>query len=29
MYTEYGYIGAWDGIEYATEEEALAADPRN
>ena len=29
MYTEYGYIGAYDGIEYATEEEALEADPRN
>ena len=25
MYTEYGYIGA-DGIEYATEEEALEAE---
>lgn len=29
MYTEYGYEGAYDGILYATEEEALAADPRN
>ncbi len=25
MYTDYGYIGA-DGIEYATEEEALEAE---
>lgn len=25
MYTDFGYIGA-DGIEYATEEEALEAE---
>mgnify|MGYP006922478670 CR=1 FL=1 len=25
MYTDYGYIGA-DGIEYATEQEALEAE---
>lgn len=25
LYTEYGYIGA-DGVEYATEQEALEAE---
>lgn len=25
MYTEYGYIGKADGIEYATVEEAIEA----
>ena len=29
MYTEYGYIGKADGIEYATVEEALEANPDN
>lgn len=29
MYTEYGYIGKVDGIEYATEGEALEANPNN
>lgn len=29
MYTDYGYIGAVDGIEYATEKEALEANPDN
>lgn len=29
MYTDYGYIGAIDGIEYATIDEALEANPDN
>ena len=29
MFTEYGYIGLADGIEYATESEALEANARN
>lgn len=29
MYTDYGYIGKVDGIEYATIQEALEADPQN
>lgn len=29
MYTEYGYIGKADGIEYATEQEAIEANPSN
>jgi hypothetical protein len=29
MYTEYGYIGKADGIEYATVEEAIEANPDN
>lgn len=29
MYTEYGYIGAFDGVLYATENEAREIDSRN
>lgn len=29
MYTEYGYIGKADGIEYSTEQEAIEANPSN
>lgn len=29
MYADYGYIGKVDGIEYATEGEALEANPNN
>lgn len=29
MYTEYGYIGKADGIEYATVDEAIDANPNN
>lgn len=29
MYTDYGYNGKADGIEYATEQEALEANPQN
>ena len=29
MYTDFGYIGKTDGIEYATVEEALEANPNN
>lgn len=29
MYTDYGYIGKADGIEYATEREAIEANPNN
>ena len=29
MYTDYGYIGKADGVEYATEAEALEANPNN
>lgn len=29
MYTEYGYIGEADGIEYATEAEAKEANADN
>lgn len=29
MLTEYGYIGAFDGVLYATENEAREADSRN
>lgn len=29
MYTTYGYIGLADGIEYATVDEALEANPNN
>lgn len=29
MYTDYGYIGKADGIEYATVDEALEANPDN
>ncbi len=29
MYTDFGYIGRADGIEYATEAEAIEADPNN
>lgn len=29
MYTDYGYIGEADNILYATEAEAIEADPKN
>ena len=29
MYTDFGYIGKADGIEYATVEEALEANVNN
>lgn len=29
MYTDVGYIGKADGIEYATEAEAIEANPNN
>lgn len=29
MYTEYGYIGKADNVLYATEQEAIEADPDN
>lgn len=29
MYTDYGYIGKADGILYATEQEAIEANPGN
>lgn len=29
MYTDFGYIGKADGIEYATEQEAIDANPNN
>lgn len=29
MYTDFGYIGKADGIEYATEAEAIEANPNN
>lgn len=29
MYTDYGYIGKADGIEYATEQEAIEANTNN
>ncbi len=29
MYTDFGYIGKADGIEYATEQEAINANPNN
>lgn len=29
MYTDYGYIGKADGIEYATVDEAIEANPDN
>lgn len=29
MYTDYGYIGKTDGILYATEAEAIEANPSN
>lgn len=29
MYTDFGYIGKADGIEYATEAEAIEANPDN
>ena len=29
MYTDYGYIGLADGIEYSTEDEAKEANPHN
>lgn len=29
MYTDYGYVGKVDGIEYATEDEAIEANPNN
>lgn len=29
MYTDFGYIGKSDGIEYATVKEALEANPNN
>jgi hypothetical protein len=29
MYTDFGYIGKVDGIEYATIEEALEANANN
>ena len=29
MYTDYGYIGKADGIEYATEQEAIEANTDN
>lgn len=29
MYTDYGYIGKADSIEYATEQEAVEANPNN
>ena len=29
MYTDFGYIGKADGIEYATVEEALEANANN
>lgn len=29
MYTDYGYIGLVDSIEYATVDEAIKANPNN
>ena len=29
MYTEYGYIGKADNVLYATEAEAIEANPKN
>ena len=29
MYTDFGYIGKADGIEYATEQEAIEANTDN
>ena len=29
MYTDYGYIGKADNMLYATEQEALEANPNN
>lgn len=29
MYTDFGYVGRVDGIEYATEAEAIEANPNN
>lgn len=29
MYIDYGYIGKADGIEYATEQEAIEANANN
>lgn len=29
MYTDFGYVGRADGIEYATEAEAIEANPNN
>lgn len=29
MYTDFGYIGKADGIKYATEQEAIEANPNN
>ncbi len=29
MYTDFGYVGKADGIEYATVEEAREANPNN
>lgn len=29
MYTEYGYIGKADNMLYATEAEAIEANPKN
>ena len=29
MYTDYGYIGKADNMLYATEQEALEANPEN
>ena len=29
MYTDFGYVGKADGIEYATVEEACEANPNN
>lgn len=29
MYTDYGYIGLADGIEYSTVDEAKEASPNN
>ena len=29
MYTDYGYIGKADGIEYATEQEAIEVNANN
>lgn len=29
MYTDFGYVGKADGIEYATEQEAIEANPSN
>lgn len=29
MYTDFGYIGLADGIEYATVDEAIEANPNN